>query len=240
MLRTLTFRIIWIRQLICQQSSLPLYTIHPKWLSLTNERKFVIVQWGNKMKFATAVTVTPITLFIIAIVLLWHGYFCYENSPLPQRVVGYVTAFTKRHYCYPQLRHCCYQTSLLLPPAASLLLPNVTTVTPQLRHCCYQTSLLLPPAASLLLPNVTTVTPSCVTAATKRHYCYPQLRHCCYQTSLLLPPAASLLLPNVTTVIPSRFTAVTKRHYTHGVRAFWILGVQFGSCGYIGILLVSK
>ena len=26
----------------------------------------------------------------------------------------------------------------------------------------------------------------------------------------------------------------------HGVCAFWILGVQFGSCGYIGILLVSK
>ena len=26
----------------------------------------------------------------------------------------------------------------------------------------------------------------------------------------------------------------------HGVRAFGILEVQFGSCGYIGILLVSK
>ena len=28
-------------------------------------------------------------------------------------------------------------------------------------------------------------------------------------------------------------------HY-HGVRAFWIMEVQFGSCGYIRILLVSK
>ena len=27
---------------------------------------------------------------------------------------------------------------------------------------------------------------------------------------------------------------------SHGVRAFWILGVQFGSCGYIRILLASK
>ena len=42
--------------------------------------------------------------------------------------------------------------------------------------------------------------------------------------------------------------SVSKTHYKvfiprnkiHGVRAFWILEVQFGSCGYIGILLVSK
>ena len=32
----------------------------------------------------------------------------------------------------------------------------------------------------------------------------------------------------------------TKIDHAHGVRAFWILEVQFGSCGYIGILLVSK
>ena len=31
-----------------------------------------------------------------------------------------------------------------------------------------------------------------------------------------------------------------RKELYHGVRAFWILEVQFGSCGYIGILLVSK
>ena len=38
--KTLTFRIIWIHQLIFQQSSLPLYNTHPTWLSLTNELIF--------------------------------------------------------------------------------------------------------------------------------------------------------------------------------------------------------
>ena len=41
LLRTLTFRIIWIYPSICQRLSLPLYNTHPPWLSLTNELKFV-------------------------------------------------------------------------------------------------------------------------------------------------------------------------------------------------------
>ena len=35
-------------------------------------------------------------------------------------------------------------------------------------------------------------------------------------------------------------TKIRCKELPQGVRAFWILEVQFGSCGYIGILLVSK
>ena len=40
LLRTLTFRIIWIYQLIRQQLSFPLYKRHPTWFSLLNDLKF--------------------------------------------------------------------------------------------------------------------------------------------------------------------------------------------------------
>ena len=34
--------------------------------------------------------------------------------------------------------------------------------------------------------------------------------------------------------------SLTRGSLIHGVRAFWILEVQFGSCGYIGILLYQN
>ena len=40
LLKTMTFRTVWIYQLIGQRLSLPSYNTHPTWLSFTNELKF--------------------------------------------------------------------------------------------------------------------------------------------------------------------------------------------------------
>ena len=57
LLKTMTFRTVWIHQLIGQRLSLPSYDTHPTWLSLTNKLKFddeldqinqiVVHLWGS-------------------------------------------------------------------------------------------------------------------------------------------------------------------------------------------------
>ena len=108
LLRTLTFRIIWIYRSICQRLSLPVYDTHPTWLSLTNELKF-----ADKRQQINSLSLVNLLLLINKVSFICEGQSCRvritQFSPSPKALAITIIILITYHqllitgYCTKQM-----------------------------------------------------------------------------------------------------------------------------------------